>query len=321
MRLSIVVPATDEPATVEQCIAALRAGMAETDELIVVREPAFLGPAAARNRGAAWAAGDVLVFVDADVRVHADALERVRGAFADGDLDAVFGSYDDEPAVRSPVSRYRNLLHHFVHQQSAGEASTFWAGLGAIRREAFVESGGFHEHDYPRPSIEDIELGVRLVAARKRVVLEPKLQGTHLKEWRLREVVETDFALRGVPWVRLMLRERALPSTLNLAWSHRVATLTLLASIAATARGRRRAAVPAICAFLALNHRFYVLVWRRGGPRATLVAVPLHALHHATAAAAVPTGIALHLLERRRRSAAAVPEHPRRRWRSYSPWS
>jgi GT2 family glycosyltransferase len=298
VRLSIVVPATDAPATIERCIAAVRPGMADVDELIVVREPPLSGPAAARNRGATGAAGDVLVFLDSDVRVHADALERVRNAFADGNLDAVFGSYDDEPAARGLVSRYRNLLHHFVHQQSAGEASTFWAGLGAIRREAFVESGGFHELGYPRPSIEDIELGMRLVAAGRRVVLDPELQGTHLKEWRLREVLETDFALRGVPWVRLMLRERSLPTTLNLAWRHRVAGAALLGSIAAVALGRRRAAVPAICVFLALNGRFYTLVWRRGGARAALVAIPLHALHHVTAAAAVPTGVVLHLLER-----------------------
>jgi GT2 family glycosyltransferase len=303
--LSIVVPATDEPASIDQCIAAVRLGMADIDELIVVREPPLVGPAAARNRGAAEAAGDVLVFVDSDVRVHPDALERVRHAFGQDGIHAVFGSYDDDPAAQSLVSRYRNLLHHFVHQQGAGEARTFWAGLGAIRRDAFVESGGFREQDYPRPSIEDIELGMRLVAAGKHVVLEPRIQGTHLKEWRLRDVIRTDFARRGVPWVRLMLRERALPSTLNLSWSHRLATLALLAGVGALARGRPRAAAPAGCAFLILNRRFYALVWRRGGPRATLAAIPLHALHHATAAAAVPTGIVLHLLERRRRPVTA----------------
>ncbi|MGH7896935.1 MAG: acetone carboxylase subunit gamma, partial [Candidatus Binatia bacterium] len=40
-------------------------------------------------------------------------------------------------------SRFRNLLHRHVHQEGAGPATTFWAGLGAIRREAFERVGGF----------------------------------------------------------------------------------------------------------------------------------------------------------------------------------
>jgi len=35
------------------------------------------GPAEARNAGARVASGDVLVFLDADVAVHADTLEKI----------------------------------------------------------------------------------------------------------------------------------------------------------------------------------------------------------------------------------------------------
>ena len=38
-------------------------------------------------------------------------------------------------------------------------------GLGAIRREAFDAVGGFDAQRFPRPSIEDVELGMRLHAA------------------------------------------------------------------------------------------------------------------------------------------------------------
>ncbi len=48
------------------------------------------------------------------------------------DLAAVFGSYDDEPAAPNFLSQYKNLFHHFVHQQGSAEASTFWSGCGAI---------------------------------------------------------------------------------------------------------------------------------------------------------------------------------------------
>ena len=180
--ISVVVPATNCPATLDRCLAAIRAGENAPDELIVVDGPPDAGPAEARNDGARRAVGDVVVFVDADVEVHSDAFARVRAAF-DGDpaLTAVFGSYDDAPFAPGIVSEFRNLLHHHVHHESAGEATTFWAGLGAVRRDAFLEAGGFDAEQYPVPSIEDVELGLRLAAAGARIRLDPSVRGKHLK--------------------------------------------------------------------------------------------------------------------------------------------
>jgi hypothetical protein len=71
------------------------------------------------------------------------------------------------------VSQYRNLLHHFVHSQSAGEAETFWGGCGAIRRDVFIEAGRYDEWSYPRPQIEDVELGHRVRSLGHRIILRP----------------------------------------------------------------------------------------------------------------------------------------------------
>src|SRR5262245_44603029 len=112
MRLTIVVPAADRPATLERCLVALRRAQRPSDELIVVGEPPEATATVARNRGAARASGDALVFVDADVEIHGDALERIRKAFEnDASLAAVFGSYDDAPEG-GVVGTFRNLLHH-----------------------------------------------------------------------------------------------------------------------------------------------------------------------------------------------------------------
>ena len=142
MRLSAIVPATDRPAQLERCLRAIRAADDGPDEVVVIDTAPEPGPSAARNLGADRADGDVLVFVDSDVLPHSDAFARIRAAFAsDPELAAVFGSYDDSPAAPGAVSGFRNLLHHYVHQESAGDATTFWAGLGAIRRDAFVRAG------------------------------------------------------------------------------------------------------------------------------------------------------------------------------------
>ena len=69
---------------------------------------------------------------------------------------------------------------------------TFWAGLGAIRRRAFLAAGGFDELRFPEPSIEDIELGMRLAADGAWIELDPSLQATHLKQWPLLRMLRTD---------------------------------------------------------------------------------------------------------------------------------
>jgi glycosyltransferase involved in cell wall biosynthesis len=108
VRLSAIVPATDAPATLARCLAAIAATDDPPEEVIVVDEAGGPGPAAARNEGARRATGDVLVFVDGDVEPHRDAFTYVRAAFAaDPGLDAVFGSYDDDPADPALVSRFR----------------------------------------------------------------------------------------------------------------------------------------------------------------------------------------------------------------------
>lgn len=293
MRLSAVVPATNRPATLARCLRAIEASSAAPDELIVVEEPRGAGPAAARNLGAERATGDVLVFVDADVVVHADAFERIRRAFEyDAALVAVFGSYDDRPEAPGAVSAFRNLLHHHVHQEGAGAAATFWAGLGAVRREYFRSVGGFDAERYPRPSIEDVELGLRLAAAGAVLELDPELRGTHLKAWTLRTMVETDFSRRGVPWVELVLERRQGTRALNLGARHRASAVASLALVTGLVARRPIVAGAGLGALLALNRSFYRLLLERAGPGTAVAGVGLHAIHHLTAIAAVPAGLA-----------------------------
>jgi GT2 family glycosyltransferase len=303
--LSVVVPATDRPASLGRCVAALEAAAHRPDELIVVDGPPHLSAAGARNNGAARATGDVIVFVDADVEVHDDALTLIRQAFDSApDLAAVFGSYDEAPAAAGTVSVFRNLLHHHVHQAGAGTAETFWTGLGAVRRTAFERIGGFDEDRYPHPSIEDIELGHRLRRLGGRIELDPRIQGTHLKRWTLRSMVVTDFARRGVPWVALQVADRRLSSALNLGWRHRLSALAAVVAVLGLVGRRPSWSAAGAGTFLLLNRSFYALLGRRGGPVVAVMGPALHAMHHLVGAVAVPSGIAVAVVTGRRRRPA-----------------
>src|SRR5262249_29673836 len=136
--LSVVVPVRNGGRDFERCLRRLRDSVLTDFELIVIddgstddsaaiaraagasllRNPVPTGPGAARNLGPQAAKASLIFFLDADVAVHSDTLERAIGRFlSDPGLAALFGSYDDSPTVPGPVSQYRNLLHHFVHQQ------------------------------------------------------------------------------------------------------------------------------------------------------------------------------------------------------------
>jgi GT2 family glycosyltransferase len=300
LSLAAIIPASDDPPTLARAQKALEAGLRKPNQLLVQRGPAA-GPAAARNQGAAQSKADVLVFVDADVEVHPDALERIERRFADDpELAAVFGAYDEAPEEPDLASQYRNLLHHHVHSSAAGEAETFWAGLGAIRRERFEEAGGFDAKRYPHPSVEDIELGMRLRRLGGRIALDPQIRGRHLKRWTPLSIARTDFARRGVPWARLLLQQGSGSTALNLGRRRRASAGASVALLGSLLARRPRLAAAALAAGLVLDRDLYALLLRRGGPRLLAAGIPLHQLHQLCAAASVPAALVLHLAEGRR---------------------
>ena len=305
-RLSIVVPVYNDSRNLADCLAALRAAEIPGCELIVVDDASpddsaavarragatvitleqNSGPAAARNRGAAAASGEILFFVDADVAVAPDAVRRVAEAFAAApDLGAVFGSYDDAPRAPAMVSQYRNLLHHWVHQQGNPEASTFWAGCGAVRRACFVEVGGFDATLFRRPAIEDIELGYRLRRRGYRILLDKQLQGKHFKGWSLYSVVKTDILSRAVPWSRLVLEGGGAPNDLNLKRGQRLSGVLVLLALAGLVLSPLRPGLLGLSALalglvVVLNWPLYHFFLVRRGAWFLARALPLHWLYY-----------------------------------------
>jgi hypothetical protein len=264
------------------------------------------GPAAARNLAAHLATGEVLVFVDADVELHAKSLSKIRQAFLEvPSLDAIFGSYDDAPAAPGVVSRFRNLLHHHTHQNHAGSASTFWAGCGAMRRAVFLRLGGF-DTAYHQPSIEDVELGLRLWRQGGHLVLDPSIQGCHHKRWTLHSMVITDIRQRAIPWSQLLLAQKDTPATLNLSLRGRIsgalAPLVPLGLVLTVLPGGLVAgpllAATALVLLTILNHSFHCFHARRCGWPDAIAGVGLHVLHLCCASGTFACIASRHILQK-----------------------
>lgn len=302
--ISIIVPVHNGGEAFRACMAALTALAPKPLEIIVVangdtdgsgdlamsygarviRVPTLSGPALARNLGAQAAHGAILFFVDADVVVPHDIVARVAQLFAeDPALDAVIGSYDDTPGDPGFLSQYRNLLHHYVHQQGEEEASTFWGACGAIRRDVFVARGGFSDR-YRTPSVEDIELGYRLKQSGARIKLCKTLQVTHLKRWTASLMLRTDLLQRAIPWTLLILSRSRLTNDLNLRTRERISVATAMVLALALAAGAWWHSLffvaPAAGVLLVgLNARFYAFCFRKRGFWFMCKSLPWHWLY------------------------------------------
>ena len=352
--LSVVVPVRNGGLDFERCLRGLKASIWSDYELLVVddgstddtaaravrhgarviRHAHSQGPAASRNDGARAARSELVFFLDADVVVHPGTLGEVIKRFQeDPGLAALFGSYDDQPAASGLVSQFRNLMHHYVHQQGIFQndsrpAHTFWTGCGAVRREIFQELGGFDPKLYRKPAIEDIELGYRFTRAGHRIALVRSIQATHLKRWTLGLMVKTDIFQRGVPWMLLLMLSGRQENDLNVGPSQRIC-------VAATGLGWIAlllapwfpvAALFVILAVLSLvagfNQDFYRFLNARRGFWFAAGCVPLHLVYYSCCGVSVAIALTLRVLlekepERARAEArwrpVDVPSFPRPR--------
>jgi GT2 family glycosyltransferase len=290
--LTALLPSPHEIIVVDDCSADGSGQVAAESSARAVRTLARSGPAQARNLGARLASGDVLFFVDADVALACDAIALLTAVFRqEPDVAAVFGSYDDAPAAPNFLSQYKNLLHHYVHQNAREDASTFWAGCGAVRRDVFLGLGGFAER-YREPSVEDIELGCRLKHAGYSIRLLKTLQAKHLKRWSALSLLRSDIMQRALPWSELILRDGRFVDDLNTGRSGRLsvalacgtvgcmaaALLALGRSGAATALASATAALGVLSVLL--NWQLYRFFGRQRGLRFALCAVPWYWLYH-----------------------------------------
>jgi glycosyltransferase involved in cell wall biosynthesis len=318
--LSIIIPVYNGGSDLKRCLTALRESSFGDWELIVVDDGSTdgsdelagrsgarviassgrVGPAAARNIGAEMARGEYLLFLDADCVVQPDTLGLVVESLrTDPGLEALFGSYDDSPGAPNFMAQYKNLFHHYVHQHGREEASTFWTGCGAMKRTRFLALGGFDIQRYRRPSIEDIELGYRLKRAGGRIRLAKNIQVKHLKAWSFLAVLKSDIFDRGIPWTRLILRDRIFTGDLNLQTHNRVsvvATYGLLLSLVISLFQPQGLIVTLglVLLLLILNFDLYRFFYDKRGLAFSFRVIPLHWLYYFYNAISFGLGLLLH---------------------------
>jgi len=197
VRLSFVIPALDEAAGIERCLARLQAARARGHEVIVVdggshdataalARPladrvlaAARGRATQMNAGAAAAKGEGIVFVHADTLLAESADREVAAALA----LAPWGRFDVRIAGRhpllGPIAATMNLRSRLTGV-ATGDQAIF------VRRAVFEALGGYAAI----PLMEDVELSRRLRRLARPSCLRQRVE-TSGRRWESRGVLRT----------------------------------------------------------------------------------------------------------------------------------
>lgn len=188
----MIVPVFNGDDTLGECLQALAHQTigAEEYEIIVVDDGSIdgsaeiaarqgvtvirqehAGAAAARNRGAQRARGQVLLFTDADCRPEQDWIEQMLVPFADPDIAGVKGAYRTQQrslVARFAQAEYEEKYDRMARRERIDFVDTYAA---AYRRDLFLAHGGF---DPAFLRDEDQEFSFRLARAGCKLVFAPK---------------------------------------------------------------------------------------------------------------------------------------------------
>nr|MDO8086958.1 glycosyltransferase [Candidatus Sigynarchaeum springense] len=197
MRVSVIVPAYNEPDYLDLCLAAISQSSYADYEVIVVDDGSTIplqevvdkhgfkyirikanhGPATARNVGAGRARGDILLFIDSDVRVRPDTIEKVAFAYNDPRINAYQGLASKSPLNNGFGPQLMALRWYFM-LKDIRVASFVYSHVFSIRRKIFEEIGGFDESFRPPGFGDEFEIGQRL--RKKHVIhVDPELLVDH----------------------------------------------------------------------------------------------------------------------------------------------
>lgn len=238
--ISVVVPSFDRAARLDGCLRALEAQTIEpsqyeiivcddgspvpvTDSLAATLETLSgrvhvrvihqvnAGPASARNRGAAAAAGRFIAFTDDDCRPAPDWLERLLVRFAERP-DALLGG-GIRPSVESDgYALAMQAIMDFVYadQERRGGIRLFSTSNLAVPARAFERIGGFSTA-FRQAAGEDYDLCARWFGAGGEVVYVPDAVVVHDPVLTLRTFWRQHHAYgRGLLRMRQRMRERGI---------------------------------------------------------------------------------------------------------------
>lgn len=225
-KLTVVIPVKDSEKTLKRCLESLMGDIELLHEIVVVDDGSSdqsieiaksfqkirivqtdekkRGVARARNKGAREATGDIVLFIDADIELRSGSISILKQTFEDETVNAAVGLLDPDSEYKNFASDYKNLWMHYTYKIQPQETSLFYTSIAAIRREVFLELGGF-DVEYKRPGLEDTAFGNTLYRQGHSARLVPELLALHIKYYTTGNLLKLDFE-RARALVMIQLR-------------------------------------------------------------------------------------------------------------------
>jgi len=181
MNISIVIPCRNSSGTINDSLRSISSQLSTECEVIVVdcsdddsaadivksypgikylRQLKLFTPGVGRNIGASVATGELLVFVDADVILREQALDKIWNYYEQG-YKIFDGSLELAKEKRVGISshlEHQFFNHEYQSSRSIGKRKNLSSAFFIIEKNIFISEGGFE--DIPR--IEDTEFTERL---------------------------------------------------------------------------------------------------------------------------------------------------------------
>jgi len=245
---SIVIPTLNAP-TLKRTLEALKRQTIPSDcmEVIVVGVDESLKtgawgrfystgqavfPGTARNRGAALANGEILAFTDADCIPEPNWLAVLAERFSDPATAVMGGGVAFQAENYWTLTDNISMFHDYLSSLPAGQREQLPSLNLAIRREVFLQSGGFDEQ---RRTGEDSDLTIRLREYGYVLRFEPSAAVTHAPSRSQAMEVFRHHFLHGLHSVKFDFRyqKRGIESLLGNSWVVLLVSPLLAAGITA----------------------------------------------------------------------------------------
>ncbi len=163
------------------------------------------GAAQARNHGAKLASGDYIIFMDSDVVITKNILQRVEKRIIENrEIDILQGFYGPYTRRKNYISLYKHLWINYTYKILPETIYWVFGCFFVIKRRVFIQSGGFDPQMDSYCATDDIEFGKRLNKLGYKIVLDKELQVEHLRYYNLLSLLSNDFK-RGRAWSEMFL--------------------------------------------------------------------------------------------------------------------
>ena len=160
--------------------------------LKIIYAKKYASAAYARNEGALDFTHGVLIFIDSDVIVEKECLNRLIQPILKGKSSATMGNYSKDVLSLNFAQSYKQLYIHHVYRQKEAIKNDYWTAISAVDANVFHDLTGFNI-SFKGANGEDQEFGIRLSQKGYITTSVSNAFGKHLNPYTIKKIIQNDF--------------------------------------------------------------------------------------------------------------------------------